>query len=832
MKMRIILKFLLRNIKEKKIRTMLIIFSITLSTALLFSTMAISGTVEKMFTDKMTKYTGTAEIMIKADSQSITDPFFTIKESDNEKIDYLMGVIEDKAFYEDVKNIDLSVLIFGYQLEDLLNMHDLELKEQENGSFDGLKAIIGENAALKNNISLGDEIELDIKGEKHSFTVYAISNSEGLFDFDGLSMSIVLPRNTIATIYEDEGKVNTIYVKTKDKEDVSSVIKDLSIDYEDLVVKTTVTSRQIDENIKSITSVFSLMLIVVIFISTFIIYTSFKVITLERLPIVGTFRSIGATKKMTDIILLGESIIYGIIGGLFGCILGFGILKIMINKISYNPYTGIREKVLLIYGIEHILFAFLGAVLLAIISALIPIIKVSKLPVRNIVLNNIRQVSKKAHLRVVVAFVLLFLPIIFLLTNKKSASLLLGIICLVLLGGAIIMFVPVITKLSIYIFEKINEFIFGNEGIIATKNIKNNKNIINNITLLTIGIASLLMVNTVSQSVAKEVLNVFSDAKFELVLAHPKADEEVVNRLENIGDVESVLGYYQVRDVKIKEKNDYIGFIWGINAKEYFDYWDYEIQSNQDNIVEEFNDGRNAIVPVVLKEKYGLKLGDSLTLSMKKHDVEYKITGFITTIMNNGDFIYIPDTFLKQDANIHYMSDIMIKTNKDPKEVSLRISEEFDKEFAEVLILDEEQDKNMESNNQMFMLLNGFSIIAMIIGIFGVFNNFVVSLMSRKRSIAVYRSIGMDKRQVFKMLFVESFTGGIIGGLSGIMGGLLFILLASYITRAISVPISMYLSIDLFVYAIVSGIIVSVLASILPAIRASKLSIIESIKYE
>ena len=31
--------------------------------------------------------------------------------------------------------------------------------------------------------------------------------------------------------------------------------------------------------------------------SVFIIYSSYKVITLDRLPVIGTFRSIGATQK-------------------------------------------------------------------------------------------------------------------------------------------------------------------------------------------------------------------------------------------------------------------------------------------------------------------------------------------------------------------------------------------------------------------------------------------------------------------------------------------------------------------------------------------------------
>lgn len=48
--------------------------------------------------------------------------------------------------------------------------------------------------------------------------------------------------------------------------------------------------------------------------SVFIIYSSYKVITLDRLPVIGTFRSIGAEKKTVTRIFLLESLLYGSAG--------------------------------------------------------------------------------------------------------------------------------------------------------------------------------------------------------------------------------------------------------------------------------------------------------------------------------------------------------------------------------------------------------------------------------------------------------------------------------------------------------------------------------------
>src|SRR5690606_39538055 len=63
-KLRIIMKFFLKNIWAKKLRTLLIIISVTLSPALYFATEALSDTVADMFDERMRVYFGTADLMI------------------------------------------------------------------------------------------------------------------------------------------------------------------------------------------------------------------------------------------------------------------------------------------------------------------------------------------------------------------------------------------------------------------------------------------------------------------------------------------------------------------------------------------------------------------------------------------------------------------------------------------------------------------------------------------------------------------------------------------------------------------------------------------------
>lgn len=215
--MRILIKYLLKNIKEKKLRTLLVLISITLSTALMFSTISIPGTIEKMITDELTKETGTSEIIIYADTTTLTNPFFNKVEIESleEKLDYSIGAITGNGFYyndEKLGKDGKNVLIRGYELEDLFTIHNSKLVDMDESKiFTNDSVIIASGVAKILNLSLGDSMEIIINGVNYQFHVYAIASSEGLFDYDNKTINIVVPKTTLASIYQASDLVNIVF---------------------------------------------------------------------------------------------------------------------------------------------------------------------------------------------------------------------------------------------------------------------------------------------------------------------------------------------------------------------------------------------------------------------------------------------------------------------------------------------------------------------------------------------------------------------------------------------------------------------------------------------
>jgi putative ABC transport system permease protein len=179
-----------------------------------------------------------------------------------------------------------------------------------------------------------------------------------------------------------------------------------------------------------------------------------------------------------------------------------------------------------------------------------------------------------------------------------------------------------------------------------------------------------------------------------------------------------------------------------------------------------------------------------------------------------------------------YYTDVLVKSEGDIAQTVAHIKERFRDRGIRLITVAEMEKANNDSNVALFSIFKGFSVMTMVIGIFGILNNFAISFMERKRVLAVLRSVGMSKRQIIKMIMIEALTGGFIGGAVGIIMGVMMISIIPYLLKSIDLPIDMTYDPVLLINGLLGGIIVSLIASISPALKSSKLNIIEAIKYE
>jgi putative ABC transport system permease protein len=831
----IIIKFILKNIWEKKLRTFLILFSIIISSALFFASNAISGTFENMYVERMKKYYGSAEIMMYP-GEKATSSFFYLNRTDvlSDYLDYIVGTVQSNAIYKISDDEILKFSLMGINYNDLQVLNPIVLnKELDLVPFIGNKLIIGKDTAEKYKLKIGSSIKLEIRNATHKFLICGISEPMGLFLESGDSGYAIMPRETLSSIYNNRGMVSTAYLKVKDASEKQFVIDKMSDIYKQHIVRETITQEDIKRSSGGITSAFMAMVVTLLIMSMFIIYTSFKVITMERLPVIGTFRSIGATKKITGAILIAESIIYGVIGGVIGVFLGIGVLYIITY---YSTPTYLRAiKISIIYNNAQLLAAFIMAVSLSFISSLIPIIKISKIPVKDIVLNKTDKDSKKRKWKPLLGLILVISAVPGPFINIKGLGILIDGISVVSMIAGIIILIPFVTGLFIKIFERFYNFIFGNEGIIAVKNLRNNKSMFNNISLLAIGISTMLMINTVSYSVGKEVLNAYGIWKFDIYMNIDNADRNTERLIQSIDGVDSVYNNYEVYGVKLWGNNDSDNIcVQGVNTRKFFNFFNIDFEGDQESLVKRLDEGRYILATNIFRNKYNLKKGDIVNLNISNKMRSYEVAGFFDTLMENGSYLLVSEKYLEADGGQQNSGTIKIKTNKDPEIVVNEIKSKFKGRDMWINTVKAMEERNKKDNDQLMNTLKGFSVMTLVIGIFGVLNNFLISFLERKRSLAMFKSMGMSKKQIIKMLFVESLTGGIVGGIVGMFSGFALVLYVeeSHLLNEAIVPITMHYQLETFLSSMVLGIMITIIASIGPALKSSRLNIIEAIKFE
>jgi putative ABC transport system permease protein len=829
----IIIKFTLKNIRENKLRTFLILLSIILSSALFFASTAVSTTAEMMIMDQVRKYIGNADIVIfageQAKSWAISPNLLDNYRGDGVK--YTVGMMPGSGEYK-ANGETVQLMINGINLEDLNKMNPIVLDQQhEIEPFKGNKAIIGKGMAEKYGIKLGDPIGINMQGFKKWFIVSGISQPMGPFTEDGQSTYIVVPRETMAELYGNKGKVYELYVGLENPENQDAMVEELSKAYPMYRVEPTISKAMIKSETQQISAMFLVIVAFVLILSMFIIYTSFKVIMAERLPIIGTFRSIGATQKMTNRVLMVESLAYGIAGGLLGDILGISVLKLMIKHVTPLWEESISIKAY--YTPGQLIVAFCVGLVLALVSSFLPIRKVSRLPIKDIVLNSIEKKVKKKRWKTILGLLLLITAIVgpLIITDNVPVA----VACMFLLVPAVVLLVPYITKLFLKIFKSVYIGIFGNEGVLATQNLRDNKNSMNNIILLGMSISVILMINIISQSIVNDTINYYKDYNYDITFWTWPMDRNTESKLLTVDGVMDTYGQYmKYGETQVMGKNAVIRRIQGVNKEKTLDYINLDIEGDAEALAKELDEGRNIIITNIFKEEYGIQKGEYLKLKTEKGILDYKVIGFIESNSFDGKYALIGERYLKSDMSVKEYYDIYIKTNKDPQEVVKNIQEKFKNREPWVRSMKEMMEENMEGNKKILGIFKGFGIMSLVICIFGVFNNLIMNFIDRKRSLAIMCSVGMDKRQSMKMIFVEAFTGGLIGGITGIIIGLLLVMNVEKVIMALGGSMKGLIEISWVSLAVcmVAGIIITIVASVGPALKSSKLNIIEAIKYE
>jgi putative ABC transport system permease protein len=123
------------------------------------------------------------------------------------------------------------------------------------------------------------------------------------------------------------------------------------------------------------------------------------------------------------------------------------------------------------------------------------------------------------------------------------------------------------------------------------------------------------------------------------------------------------------------------------------------------------------------------------------------------------------------------------------------------------------------------LALGGIAAISLLVGGIGVANIMLVSVTERTKEIGLRKALGAKRNDILKQFLIEAIMLSVTGGVVGIALGMGVSIIIAILLVSTVTPWSVILA---FSFSVAIGIIFGMA----PAIRASKLSPIDALRYE
>lgn len=240
-----------------------------------------------------------------------------------------------------------------------------------------------------------------------------------------------------------------------------------------------------------------------------------------------------------------------------------------------------------------------------------------------------------------------------------------------------------------------------------------------------------------------------------------------------------------------------------------------------------YRDFNGVIVTKKFFNKHALHKNDIVTVSVYDREYPLKIVDVVdtelltpnTVIMDIGNF----QEYFKKSG---YMTRIDLAIDeKKADEIKKFLPPHLSIEKKDYLIRNQKAVVASFRYNLQFV-----SLIAILVGMFLLYNTIFISVVKRRTEIGILRSLGSDKKTIIMLFTIHGVLLGFVGSLLGIMLGQI---IAYFSVIAVQKTVStMYSAISISEYmvtlsdalkSLILGLLVSFVASVIPSFEASKI---------
>ena len=802
------------------------LLSILLSTTLLFVSFSIGASYENAQRKMARGMAGSATLSVSAADGGID--FSVLPKLSS--ISASVGMLESSALYHENGYYETIDLIAA----DLTQLNQINPPRLANGGeitdFTGNQVILPDRFTSKYGIKAGDTITLQIGGQPITLEVAEIAAYDTVFLRHTRGATALLPLSTLSELLGKTDGYTEILIEPAGGTTTAELKNELAAALPDgeYKVSEVVNEAQITADARQKSMPFFLISFFSLTMSVFIIYSSYKVITLDRLPVIGTFRSIGATQKAMTHILLLESALYGVMGGLIGIPVGTVVLKLILQGMGQSLSQGIEIPIVI--SPFSIIFSFAIAVVVSLLSAWLPVRRASRLPIKNVVLGNVEEKHIPRRFIVGAGVVLFVISVILPKLASGNMLYLAGGFSLLGLIAATILIVPLLTNLISVGLEYFYGAVLGNEGRLAARNMRDNKNTSQNITLLFISISAVIAITVIGNFVTTYVSDVFNGAELQ-GFADGYMEPDFVERVKDMDGIEKVLPVF-VYENRMQADGMTFSRLEATDNLEWYSSMlalHYTEKGMEEKAVLAFDGERAILLSESCMERTGFDIGDTLSLNCGTGQNDYLVVGSFKSRATDVEAL-ISSTYAVSDFDVSAY-DFLAYTAADPDAIMVQIRDLFGETSNWSRTVEEFNTDALSTVGAFLRPMHSMTYFILLLAAVGIINNLLINYIQKRRSIAMYKSVGLSNRQNMKMTLIEGLSSGLIGAVIAIFVSYMEI---QTIFLVAGPKISMVPELDAVTFLIAGGMgmIVTLLGSAVPIFKSRRMKLVEEIKFE
>lgn len=709
--------------------------------------------------------------------------------------------------------------------------------------------LMSQTMAERFGLEAGDELQLQTGDRPVTVRIVGLLQANDRVSAQALDNLLLTDIATAQEVTRTEGTLSRIDLILPEDYDLTAIRNLLPPG------ATITTPSESNSALDQMTAAFELNLqalsLLALVVGIFLIYNTVTFSVVQRRPMIGVLRALGATRDQIFMLIIGEAALLGIIGTVIGLALGiiFGRASVgLVSQTISDLYFTVTVQGVTVLPFTLVKGAVIG-IIASLAAALIPSYEATRTPPAGTLRRSEVEARAQRLLPVMTAGAVVMNIVGLLLLQLPTTSLFIsfGALFAIVIGSAL--FTPIVLIIMMRLATPLTDKLFGVIGRMAPRAV------IRSLSRTSIAVAALTIAVSVIVGVSvmigsfRNTVSDWLDATLgaDIYISPPlltvtsataNTDPAIAELLRQVEGVERVATVRQVTvvapdypdlppvNIAVIDYDPAEGgrdFIW--NHAPNGDYMT-ALQAGEIIVSEPFA-FRRSITPE----------NDQITLLTDKGEQTFTVAGVFYDYSTDQGTMFMADSVYRSFYDDPFITNIalFLQPGVDTRTMIDQLQTEtlvgYDLRVQSYVDL---RAGVFQIFERAFSITVALQILATVVAFIGVLSALMSLQLEQTRQYGVMRATGMTPRQLWRYTLIQTGLMGFTAGTLALPIGLALALVLIYVINVRSFGWTMQLTLQTgeFVQAFAVAVIASLAAGIYPAWRLGKLVINRALRSE